>query len=195
MESVFATHNNTYDIYEQAMSELDTPTKLTVDSFLSLYETVTSRYDEYRTQCDGIEGVREWIESEFPTLPEIVDRCLSVDQIDVRATVWLCEDQGYGWDAVRKVICGRDDSWLYQNMTEVSDWLEVQEWMKEQDWVVRYTDFRQKIGAPLTRFQGRTVSKMGQRFGATVVKRDGSPVNVYTGMHNDGNGARYVVKS
>ena len=194
MESVFAYHND-YNIYEQAMSELDTPTKLTVDSFLSLYETVTSRYDEYRHGCDGIETIRDWMEAEYPTLPEIVSRALSVEQLDVRAIVWLCESVGYGWDAVRKVICGRDDSWLYENMSEVSDWVEVQEWMKEQDWVVRYTDFRQKIGAPLTRFQGRTVSKMGERFGAIVVKRDGTPVNVYTGMHNDGNGARYVVKS
>ena len=63
-----------------------------------------------------------------------------------------------------------------------------------QDWVVRYADFRQKIGAPNTRFQGRSVSKMGLRFGATVVKRDGRPVNVYTGMHNNV-GGYYVVKS
>jgi len=168
-----------FDLYESVLDELDFPGHPTGEQFAELYETVTSRYDEYRDGCDGLEQVRTWIEQDAPSLPEILAVGLADQQLDIRALVWLCQDQGYDWDDIRSTLAGRADSFLYATLLEPDDWYRLQAFLKENGWVVKYRALRAHVRAPYTRFHGRSVGALASRFGALVVGDDGAPGAVY----------------
>ena len=168
-----------FDIYESAMNELGTPSRLSPDDFADLYLMVTERYDEYRDGCDGLERLRDWAESEFPGLPELLEVGLSVERVDIRGLIWLCEQLGYDYEMVRTSLAGKSESFAYQRLVTVDDWRELQEWFRAQDWVVLYRDVRRWMKAPHTGFHGRAVANLCDKFGVTVVKHDGSEVARY----------------